>query len=35
MTGPLGHLYSTVADLSVFAAGSLIRRARQRLRRLR
>ena len=26
VTGPLGHLYSTVADLAVFAAGSLVTR---------
>jgi hypothetical protein len=32
VTGPLGHLYSTVADLAVFAAGSLLTRARQWLR---
>ncbi|MEK6230122.1 MAG: hypothetical protein AABM31_12465 [Actinomycetota bacterium] len=31
-TGPLGHLYSAVADLAVFAAGSLFTRARRRLR---
>ena len=31
VTGPLGHLYGTVADLVVFAAGSLLTRARRRL----
>ncbi|MBA2439342.1 MAG: hypothetical protein H0V50_01555 [Thermoleophilaceae bacterium] len=32
VTGPLGHLYGTVADLAVFAAESLVTRARRRLR---
>lgn len=31
VTGPLGHLYSVVADLAVFAARSLVGRARRRL----
>jgi len=29
VTGPLGHLYGTVADLAVFAARSLFTRARR------
>jgi len=32
VTGPLGHLYSTMADLAGFAACSLFKRARRRLR---
>jgi hypothetical protein len=30
MTGPAGHLWSVVADLAAFAAGSLATRARER-----
>jgi hypothetical protein len=33
VTGPLGHLYSAVADLTVYFARWIARRARRRLRR--
>jgi hypothetical protein len=33
ITGPLGHLYSAVADLAVFFVRSVIGRARRRLGR--
>lgn len=32
VTGPLGHLYSVVADLLVFGARSVVGRARRRVR---
>jgi hypothetical protein len=31
-TGPLGHLWSAVADLAAFAIGSLVHRARLALK---
>jgi hypothetical protein len=33
VTGPLGHLWSVVADIGLFVLGSLATRARMRLRR--
>jgi len=33
VTGPLGHLYSVVADLTVYFARSMLRRAKRGLGR--